>query len=346
LALLLANVRYWFLVAPLTRVQLERWETRARTIPDPLPRELATSKLCEERFNVELAATFATLAKPSHRRDAVEAIVALQVAYDYLDRLTEEQSGVPGDPGTRLLEALVDAVRPERPLEAEHEQNPPQQYDAYVRELVATTRSALAKLPAKDAVARTAVQCAQRCAEAQTLTHLGGHSQLEAWGARDAGSTLQWQEKLAGGAASVLSLHALIAAATDIHTTSDDAEAIDAAYRSICAFTMLDSLVDRNHDIATGELNYVDLYGSGEQMCAQLAHIARDGTSKIQTLPHAPHHLVTLVGIIAYYTSALSPRSTFPPSTTKPIRDEFKPLMGPTLAVLRGWRLAKHLRAR
>ncbi len=345
-ALLLANLRYWTTVAPHVRRELGRWEKRAREIPDPALRELATAKLQEERFNVEVAATLATLAPHAYRPPAVEAIVALQVAYDYLDLLGEQQPGTLSDEGTCLLDTLVDALRPGCPHDVEHDTDPPQpDSDTYAKELAAATALALEKLPAAGAIAEVALACATRCAEAQRLSHANtptGITEREAWAQREAaGADLRWQEYLAGAAASVLSLHALIAAAADPRTTSADASAIDAAYLSICALTMLDSLVDRRHDLAGGELSYVDLYGTPDLMAAQLAPLARGAAERARALPHGPHHLVTLAGIVAYYTSALTPGSAFPPSITKPIRNELSPLSTPTLAVMRAWRLAK-----
>jgi tetraprenyl-beta-curcumene synthase len=337
--LLLANLRYWTTVAPLVRGELARWEERAREIPDPFRRELATAKLREERFNVRVAATLATLAPRAYRPPAVEAIVALQVAYDYLDLLAEQQPGTPTDAGTRPLDTLVDTFRPGPPHDGEHEAGPPpQDGDRYARELAVAARIALSKLPATGAIAAVALACAERCAEAQRASHATA-SEREAWALREsAGSGLRWPEYLAATAASVLCLHALVAAAADPHTTSADASAIDAAYLSICALTMLDSLVDRHHDLATGELNYVDLYGSAASMIARLALLARDAAAKARSLPHGAHHLLTLAGIVAYYTSALTPNGAYPPSITKPIRDELRPLMTPTLAVMRAWR--------
>jgi tetraprenyl-beta-curcumene synthase len=342
-ALLLANLRYWPTVAPLVRRELGRWKDRACEIPDPSRRELATAKLRDERFNVEVAATLATLAPRAHRPHAVEAVVALQVAYDYLDLLAERHPGTPSDGGTRPLDTLVDAFRHGSTHDGEHEADPPSQNgDTYARELALTTRLALAKLPAAGAIAEVALACAERCAEAQTASH-ATLSDREAWArGESAGTGLRWPEYLAGAAASVLSLHALIAAAADPHTTPADARAIDAAYLSICALTMLDSLVDRHHDLATGELSYVDLYGTPELMAARLALLARGAADKARALPHGAHHLVTLAGIVAYYTSALTSGSAYPPSITKPIRDELRPAMTPTLALMRAWRTAKH----
>jgi len=350
-ALLLANVRYWGTVAPVVRGQLARWERRAETIEDPVLRALALSKLDDERFNVELAATLATPADPRHRRDAVEAIVALQVAYDYLDLLAEQPaSGGRADSGPRRFAALLDALMPEQRLKEQrprHDGYPPD--GGYLHELVVTVRRALARLPAADMVAEVALGAARRCAQAQALSHTataGTIAEATDWAARQATHTdsLRWQEFLAGAAASVLAVHALIGAAANPHTTRRDAEAIDAAYLPICALSMLDSLLDREHDRATGQLNYLDLYDSPEQMAGRLAVLAGVASSRAGALPDAPHHLVTLTGVVAYYASAPAARGPQVKPAMVAVCGQLRPLIVPTLALMRGWRLAKRWR--
>ncbi len=348
LALLLANLRYWTTVAPLVREQLARWERRAHAIPDPILRGLAMSKLREESFNVEVAATLATLAKPAHRRNTVEAIIALQVAYDYLDLLTEQPLPDPLA-GRCLFEALIDAVAPgERPGVDYYRHHPRSDDGGYLRELVGATRDALARLPRADVVANVAQRSAERCAEAQVLSHAAaesGTAELERWATREAGSSgLEWPELLAGATASVLAVHALIAAAADARTTLRDAEEIDAVYLWIGALTMLDSLVDREHDIATGELGYVECYERPELMGARLVNVARDAASRARLLPNSAHHIMTLVGVVAYYTSAPAASSPFARPVTAHVCAELRPLITPTLALMRGWRLAKRVR--
>ena len=362
-ALMLANLRYWMTVAPLVRAQIASWEQRAEAIPDPILRRAALSKLREERFNVEVAATLATLAPRARRAPTVRAIVALQVMYDYLDLLTERSPrSAPDDTpsaqlddepldGRCLFEAFTDALAPRERSGADYYRHHPRSRDGgYLPELVRTVRVALAQLPAAAAIGEVALHSAERCARAQVYSHAAarrGTAELERWARSEATDTdLQWPELLAGAAASVLAVHALIAAAADARTTHTDAARIARAYLSICALSMLDSLVDREHDIATGELSYVALYGSREQMAVRLEWLARDAASKARALPNAAHHLVTLVGIVAYYASAAKANSAFAQPLMARVRAQLRPLITPTLAVMRAWRLAKRARAR
>jgi tetraprenyl-beta-curcumene synthase len=347
-ALVLANVRYWTTVASIVRAQLARWEQAARSIPDSGLRALALGKLRDERFNAQVAATLATLAPRSRRSDVVEAIVALQVMYDYLDVVSEQPPASPERDGRGLFAPLINAVSV-APTGTRKSFELPQNNDGgYLERLSRAVMLPMGRLPSAPAIATVARGAAERCGEAQILHHgasRSGIAELRDWATpRAAGTALGWQELLAGSTASVLAMHALIAAAADPGTSHADAEAIDALYLSIGALSMLDSLVDREEDIATGQLSYVELYDRPEAMATGLARVARDGVTRARALPNGPHHIVTLVGIVAYYASAPAARSAFAQPITAPVRRELRPLIAPTLALMRGWRAAKRVR--
>ena len=212
-----------------------------------------------------------------------------------------------------------------------------------------TVRLELSRLPAAAAVAAVARASAARCAEAQMRSHAAARAgtidELELWAAREAADTaLGWPEYLAGAAASVLAVHALIAAAADARTTPREAAELDAAYLAIGAVTMLDSLIDRDADIATGQLLYASFYESPEAMASALLSAAGEATRQARPLPRAAHHAMTLVGVVAYYASAPAAKSAFAEPVMARLRRELRPLITPTLALLRAWRLAKRYR--
>jgi len=347
-ALVLANVRFWSTVAPLLGAQLKRWEQQAHAIKDPRLQALALEKLREERFNAEVAATLATLAPRDHREHVVEAIVAYEVLYDYLDGLTEQPSDDPLRTGHELYRALTDAITlGDAPPAAGYYASSPNVDDGgYLAELVQVVRRALAQLPARTAISDAAGRAATRCAEAQIRAHAApilGTAQLEGWAASQAaGTPLGWQEFLAGAASSVLAVHALIAAAADERTTPADASEIDTVYLSICALsTMLDGLVDHQRDVQAGDAGYLRYYKNHELLAKDLARAARRAAQHAAPLRDGPHHVMTLVGVAAYYLSAPTAGSAFARPVTQRIRSELQPLIAPTLAVMHGWRLAK-----
>jgi tetraprenyl-beta-curcumene synthase len=351
-ALVLANARYWTSVVPLVRRQLQRWEQRAQAIRDPTLQALALDNLDREGFNAEVAATLATLAPPIYRAGVVEAIVALEVMYDYLDGLTEQPTPDPLRAGHALFEAFIDALDPNAPSGQDYYRHYPYpDDDGYLGDLSITVKTALARLPAAAAVIKTAERAATRCADAQIRAHavvVTGTGQLEQWAEHEAAATtLQWREYLAGAASSVLAIHALIAAAANNRTTPEQATAIDTAYLSIAVLsTMLDSVIDYEHDAATGKQGYIRYYDDPDTLARNLASIVHHTVTHAKTLPNAAHHIMTLVGVVAYYTSA--PTTTREPArhVATHIQRELSPLIMPTLAVMHTWRLAKEIRLR
>ncbi len=352
LALALAHGRYWSSVAPLVRRLLRSWEARAAQIPDPHLNRLAREKLCNERFNVEVAAMIATIAPIEHRERAVEAIVALQVMYDFLDALTEQPAPDPIRDGLQQSGAFLDALSVSSPPKRDYYAHYLGGSDGgYLDNLAVTVRDALLGLPAVHAVSEILPSCAARCAEAQVRVHAlpdVGLGQLQRWAEREAGNTeLEWREWLFGAMGSVVAAHALIALAADRRATAAQASQLDSTYLSLCFLTTaLDHLVDYERDALTGEESYLYLYSSREDFARQIALVTRRVLERARTIPNGPHHAMILSGVVAYYTSQPGAMGEFARPVTVHVRDQLRPLITPTLATLHAWRLAKRLVAR
>jgi tetraprenyl-beta-curcumene synthase len=336
-----ASARYWRTVAPVVQHELARWRERAAAIADPELRQLALSKLEEERFNAEAGAMLATLAPRERRNDVVEAIVALQVLFDLLDGLTERPLHDPLADGERLFEAFTRAVST-HPL-------PPGRDDDYLVELSAVVAGALARLPARAAVIEAAAASARRAAHAQIRMHAApqlGTGQLRKWAqAQSHGISMQWRETLAGSASSVLAVHALIAAAADSRSTAAQAQRIEAAYLWVCVvLTLLDGIVDRERDERAGALAYVGLYDSDAELAQALVGAARRASAQTRSLEHGAHHMMVLTGVVAYYTSAPSAHSEFARPLVTQVHRALAPAIGPALVLLRVWRLGRRRR--
>jgi tetraprenyl-beta-curcumene synthase len=352
LALVLANARYWTTVAPEVRAQLAHWRTRALEIENPELRRLALKTLQEESFAAEVAATLATLTPRRHRTAAIRGIVALEVMYDYLDGVTEQPAPDPLVNGRLLFKAFTDALDRSAGLDEDYYRHHPSGSDGgYLRELAETVSETLACLPQAEALASTMQGAAARCAEAEVLTHVGVLSDTaiaERW-ARETtnGSGLEWREYLAGAASSVLAVHALIALAGDARTTTAHAAPIDDVYLALGVLsTMLDSVVDYEQDAANDTLAYINHYDDRSLLGERLVAVAQHAATRARDAPASSHHLMTMAGITAYYTSAPSATSELALPVTSRIQRELRPLITPTLAVMRAWRLAKRVRAR
>ncbi|HWX98130.1 MAG TPA: DUF2600 family protein [Solirubrobacteraceae bacterium] len=352
LALVAANARYWTTVAPIVRSELRRWELHAHAIEDPTLRALALSKLRDEGFHAEAAGMLATLAPRTQRRSIVEAIVALEVLFDYLDGLTERPSPDPLQDGGRLFTALIDAVTPGTD-EAGVRSGPTRGYDGYLQTLSRAAALALSRLPGAPAIADVAKLTAERSAQAQIRMHATpalGQWQLQEWATAEGdGSGLDWRAFAAGAASSVLVLHALIAAAGDPRTTQQVASEIAGAYLSTCVLlTLLDGLIDHEHDTDAGGPSapgYLGLFDDPEALPDVSGEAARRAAAQTRLLPHGAHHVMILVGVAAYYASAPGAGGELARPVVARLRRELAPLMSPTLAIMRAWRSARRTRS-
>jgi len=350
-ALVRANVRFWPTVFPEVRRELRRWDRHAQAIPDRGLRAQALAKLQHERFNTEVAATLATLVGPARRHHAVEAIVALEVMYDYLDAITEQPAPEPLANGHWLYRAFTDATAPTGPIADHYRHHPRRDDGGYLSALVQTCRRGLWSLPAAPVVAPVIGTVLRRCGEAQTHTHAVarlGPGQLRAWAeTQPEAGDLQWPEVAAGAAASVLSAHALIALAGDPATTGADAEHVADAYLTTCALTtLLDSLIDAEVDAVTGGHAYLAYYDDDVVLAERLGLLAREAVAATAELPGAAHHLMTVAGAVAFYLSAAGADSERARVLTASMVDELRPLLDSTMAIFAVWRGAKRRRER
>ena len=352
LALVVANARYWSTVAPLVQAQLDRWTRHAARIPDPILQGVAMVNLHEEGFNAQATATLATLARRRYRKPVVEAIVGLQVIYDYLDSLIERPLTDPLGNGRQLYHALIDAVVLDmKPRDDYYARNPESDDGGYLRELVSVVRGALECLPCVAATTEVSRHAAERCAEAQVHAHATSvlsDTQLELWATRRAAGTgLQWREFLAGAVSSGLALHALTVAAADPDSSREQALAIDEIYLSVCALTtLLDGLIDYEQDMQSmGHAGYVRFYEDDDALAQGLRHVIDRVTHSARDAPNGAHHLMMLVGVAAYYASAPNASSKFARPVTDQVHRELRPLITPTLVIMRSWRAVKRVRA-
>jgi len=307
LAAVAALALYKGRVLPRVERELERWRDAAAAIADPALRAEAQAALEEKALNVEATAVFATLAPRPTRPTAVRAMVALQVAVDYLDTLGER--GADGD--SEYLDRLFDAYR-----------------------------DSVRRLPSQAAVATVLERAVGRCGEGQAVTHAAEHRDragLEAWAlTQEAPPVYRWWE-VAAGASSSVAAHALIAAAADPGTAAAEAERIDAAYfPSIGALTvLLDDLIDRDEDAVAGAHNYIAYYDGNEHAAARLdliAHLARSGLAGLR---RSRRHAAILTGVAGFYLSDAAAESDYAQAIRERLLRSAGPAVRPIVAFMR-----------
>jgi tetraprenyl-beta-curcumene synthase len=343
-----ASLRYWLGVFPLVGRELRHWRERARQIPDPALRRLALITQTSERGNLEGAAAFAVLAPRMHRARVVRAVVAFQTTYDYIDTLSEQPSADPIANGRQLHLALLSALDPDCEHPDYYEHNRANRDNGYMRELVNACRFACGALPSYASVAEPAVRSAKRMVAYQSLNHSPGDTRgaLARWasGLTPSDSGLRWWET-AAGAASSLSVFALIAAAAQPALAASEAAAVAHAYFPWIGalHVLLDSLIDRHEDIASGQHSLIDHYASAEDAAARLGAIAARATRATETLPNSLQHATILAAMTSFYLSAPSTSAPGAILSAQRVLETMGTVATPPMAVHRARRAAARL---
>lgn len=308
-ALLWALSLYRQRVLPAVRREQRRWLALAARIPDPSLRAVAQMAFRDKGANAEATAVFAILAPRAHRERALRAMTVLQTAVDYLDSLGEQAIDDPLADGLALHRALEEAMAPGTETSDWYRLHPYADDAGYLHALVEACRRELATLPAWAAVALRARLAARRCGEGQSQTHAAtadGGERLRAWAASLAAPRgyLWWE--VAAGASSSVGAHALIAAAADPRTGTEDAQLIEAAYfPPIGSLTvLLDDLVDREQDHAREEHNYIDYYPDPRAAADRVGFLARRADEAVARLPRRHRHGAILAGVAGFYLAS------------------------------------------
>lgn len=333
--------RYWLAVFPRVAREVGRRRALAVRIPDPVLRDLALEALDRKRCNLEGAAAFAALVPRVSRPLVVRAVVACQAICDYLDLLSEQPSQDPVANGFRLHEALIVATTPGRSHSDYYLHHDRRDDGGYLRALVESVREALAALPLLSLTAAPMRRAAERIACYQSFNHgdtLGSYDQFERWAAAETSPAtgLHWWETGAG-AGSTLTLYVLIAAAAHPCLRPSDVWAIENAYFPWIGalHSLLDSVVDRDEDLASGERGLIDCYPSPLDAATRMRTIAGEALRRAAALPRGRLHTLIVAAMTSFYTCEIN-RSASPYArlVAASVLDAIGGLAAPTMAIL------------
>jgi len=305
-----AAERYWLEVFPCARAELRHWRLRAGEILDPALRRLAWEAQRSKHESIEGAVAFATFVPHASRKLVIRAITAYQVAFDYIDTISEQPGADPIANGQRLNQALLHALEPKgKPCDyyAHHSRHSD---TGYLQDLVDTCRTALEALPSYAAVAGSVRRATARIVAYQSLNHGDGHGSFEAFARWARAETRQstglrwWETGAAAG--SPLPIFALIAAGARPSTQTCDAAAVEDAYFPWIASlsSLLDNLIDRREDAADGQRNLIDYYASPAEAASRLQTLAARAVRCTRALSDGEHHTMILTAMASFYHAA------------------------------------------
>ncbi len=295
-------------IIPCVAHELERWRRRACAMPAGPLRDDALETLRRERLNVEGAALFAALPRRRDKR-LLRLLIAYQIAFDYLDTVSERAAADPVSNGRRLHRSLVEALHPGCPTSDYYRFHPWRDDGGYLHALVTTCQRGCASLPRYDLVQPLVVRHGERFA-VQSENHGPDPERradaIVAWAEREAieagaASLLE----LAAAASSSLVTHALLTLAADPDADEGDVAAAEAAYYPwiAAASTLLDSFVDQADDAATGNHSYIAHYATPQAARERLCEIVHESARQARALRRGTRHALIAAGMVSMYLS-------------------------------------------
>ncbi len=294
--------------------------------------------------SLEGVAAFAAFARPDQRATVVRLLVRLQSIYQYTDTLMEQPSGDPAANARQLHTAILVALSPDRPHIDYYRHHTHDDDGGYLVELVDRGRAMLAELPSYPVVAEAVLGQAKRIVFYQSHINLAGeqdHPGLARWVELDGSSKTKqlWWEPAAASGSSLATL-ALLSAAANPNLTKQRAAAIEALYWPWMGalHTLLDSLIDRAEDAATGQHNLLDHYSSAEEMAERMELLAVEAVRRASAV--GVEHRLILAGMTSLYLSDPNAWLPYARDTSERVLAALGGLAKPAMLVLRARRFA------
>jgi len=331
---------------PAVSHELHAWQARAEAIPDRTLREDALASITQKRDHAEGAALFWVL--PRNRdRGLLRLLVAYQTIWDFLDNLSERDTG---EANARQLHlALVEALDPEAPISDYYRHHRWKDDGGYLRELVEACRAGCAALPSYANVRPQVLSGVAMCA-VQSLNHDPDPERRDAalkdWAGRSAGGQgMSWFELTA--AASAFTPHVLLALAAEPSCERDDIAGTLNAYFpwASLVITMLDSYADRLDDAANGDHSYISHYGDAELAVRRLCEIVARVAHETRELPNGDRHATLIACMLAMHLSRDGAYAPDMRAGTRALAQASGSLTRLLLPLLRVWRAAYLRRA-
>lgn len=323
--------------------EIKRWRAYAQSIPDEPIRDDALHVLEHKRTHVHGAALFWTLPRRPNR-DLLRLLVAYEVIWDFLDNLNERAAHAGVRNGHQLHLAVQEAVDLATPVSDYYLYHPWQNDGGYLRTLVETCRVVCRSLPSYPLVRELISQEAQRACVLAINHHpdpLQRDTQLKEWAAQeypDDPPAFWWE--LSGAASAPLTIHALLALATDRDCARSTIAGTYAAYCPwLCATTtMLDSYVDQVEDEQSGNHSYVSHYPDPKHAIRSIRRLIDTSIKEAHALPDGHKHAVIAASMIAMYLSKDAARAPLLRDGTSTFAAAGGSLTTLLLPILRAWR--------
>ncbi|MGN6373113.1 MAG: DUF2600 family protein [Solirubrobacteraceae bacterium] len=350
-AFLSAARTYWCEVWPCLRREMHHWRRRAESIPDRTLRRTALEAQADKAGNLEGAVAFAAFTPRRYRRASTRAMAAFELAFDYVDCLSEMPNSEPIRNGRQLSQALIAAVAPGGGQLDYYAYSSFGDDGGYLSQLVQTCQKTLVAMPSYSLISEPVSEAAMRIVEYQTYNHgdaYGSHDAFRRWAETQHGASmhqdLHWWEYAAAHGSSLL-VFALIAAASNAETGSANVQAIQRAYLPWigAANSLLDSLVDQVEDAEPGQHRLLDYYANSRQAGERLQYIVDEASRYARVLDPSNCHALIVAAMVSFYITGLESNTSVSAATCAAIRRSGGLFVRPTTWVMRARQRAANL---
>lgn len=300
--------RFVYQVFPVVKRELNYWYAYAQGYAEKELRLQATASIKHKRFHC-LGGSIYSLYPGADRQTLVRVITALQTISDYLDNLCDRAGIADEQAFAELHLAMQDAMDPNSRLRNYYRFYPYTQDGDYLISLVLTCRQEVVKLPAYSLVKPYILKLVSWYSELQTYKHLAPvirEEKMKNWLSRHLSfypELLPYEFAAATG--STLGIFMLLAAASNPRLTPKEAEQIFTVYFPwVCGLhILLDYFIDREEDIAGGDLNFTFYYRDAAEMQSRLQLFVNQALKSSQNLSHPSFMQTVIYGLLAMYLS-------------------------------------------
>lgn len=330
---------------PAVAREVRAWRSRAWAIPEPEIRADALSSLANKRGHTDGAALFTILPR-AREANLLCLLVAYEITWDFLDTVNERGAEAGQCNGRQLHMALVDALDPEAPISDYYRHHRWHQDGGYLRALVNACRQHCRRLPSYDRIRPPILVEAVR-AQVLGINHELDAPQrdadLRSWATFEFPSEPEcaWFE-LTGAASASLTIHALLALASEPLDFNAPVERIRDAYFPwiSAATTMLDSYVDQVEDTLNGDHSYVAHYPSSTLAARRVSELTGRCLRAARALPDGERHTLIAACMVAMYLSKDSAKTPAMRETSAALVRSGGSLTRLLYPILRLWRIA------
>jgi tetraprenyl-beta-curcumene synthase len=330
---------------PAVAREVRAWRSRAWAIPEPEIRADALSSLANKRGHTDGAALFTILPR-AREANLLCLLVAYEIAWDFLDTVNERGAEAGQLNGRQLHLALVDALDPGAPISDYYRHHRWREDGGYLRALVNACQQHCRGLPSYDRVRSLILTEALR-AQVLGINHeldpARRDADLRSWAALEFSSVREcaWYE-LSGAASASLTIHALLALASEPLDVDAPVEQVRDAYFPwiSAATTMLDSYVDQVEDAFNGDHSYVAHYPSSTLAAQRTRLLVERCLREARALPDGERHALIAACMVAMYLSKDSARTPAMRETSTTLVRAGGSLSRLLHPILRLWRIA------